>query len=110
MAGAPKGNKNASTGYQGRHALEIALKNFDVTKEDPYEGLEVIGVIKTLILMWKPIITKALVEGDLQAMKEINDRLDGKPAQTITSDVTIKEKDPAKRKSRIQELLSKTQT
>jgi len=83
MAGAPKGNNNASIGRQGRKALEIALKNFDATKDDPYEGLEVVGVIRTLILMWKPIITKALVDGDLMAMKEINDRLDGKAVQQI---------------------------
>jgi hypothetical protein len=110
MAGAPVGNSNASTGRQGRHALELALKNYDPTSENPFENLEVIGVIRTLILLWEPILKKALVEGDLAAMKEINDRLDGKPAQTITSDVTIKEKDPIKRKSRIKELLSKTQT
>ena len=89
MAGAPKGNSNAVNGFQGRKALEIALNNYDATKADPYEGLEVIGAVRTLILMWKPIITKALVDGDLMAMKEINDRLDGKARQQIdVADVT----------------------
>ena len=82
--GAPKNNTNAATGRQGRHALEMALINFDMgNPEDPYEGLEVIGAIRTLIMMWKPIITAALVDGDLAALKEINDRLDGKAIQAI---------------------------
>lgn len=101
--GAQVGNRNSAIGREGRHALELALEHYpDIP--------EVIGRIKTLIMMWQPILSRALDEGDLQAMKEINDRLDGKPAQSITSDITIKEKDPVKRKSRIQELLSKTQT
>tara|TARA_R110000803_G_scaffold210685_1_gene283166 strand:- start:4478 stop:4792 length:315 start_codon:yes stop_codon:yes gene_type:complete len=83
MAGAPNGNSNASTGRQGRHALVMALENYDKTKEDPYEDLKVIGSVKTLILMWKPIIEKAFEEGDLAALKEINDRLDGKPMQSL---------------------------
>ena len=110
LAGAPKGNSNAVTGKEGKRALEIALEHYDPDSDDPFEGLEVIGRIKTLVLMWKPILKRAINEGDLQAMKEINDRLDGKAAQSIVTEVTIKEKDPAKRKSRIRELLSKTST
>ncbi len=83
MAGAPKGNTNSATGKEGRRALEIALDNYDFESEDPFGNLEVIGRVKTLVLMWEPIIKKAMVEGDLAAMKEINDRLDGRPAQAI---------------------------
>tara|TARA_R110000868_G_scaffold142824_6_gene360361 strand:- start:3253 stop:3564 length:312 start_codon:yes stop_codon:yes gene_type:complete len=103
MAGAPLGNKNGSTGYQARHALELALRHYP-------EIPEVIGSVRTLILLWQPILRRAMEDGDLSAMKEINDRLDGKPAQSITTDVTIRETDPDKRKSRIKELLSKTST
>jgi len=78
MAGAPKGNNNAGIGREARHALELALEHWGM--ENPPE---VIGRIKTLIMMWKPIIEKAMVEGDLAAMKEINDRLDGRPHQSV---------------------------
>ena len=101
--GGPIGNNHAGVAKEGRHALEMALEHYP-------EMPEVIGRMKTLILMWQPILKRAIDEGDLQAMKEVNDRLDGRPAQSITSDITIKEKDPVKRKSRIKELLSKTLT
>tara|TARA_R110002126_G_scaffold205300_1_gene352544 strand:- start:404 stop:727 length:324 start_codon:yes stop_codon:yes gene_type:complete len=103
--GAPTGNTNGQVRGDGRRALELALENYGSD-----EPLAVIGRIKTLVLMWQPILRKAIEDGDLAAMKEINDRLDGKAAQSITQEVTIKETDPAKRKSRIQELLSKTKT
>jgi len=75
--GAPIGNRNNAKGKEGLRALELALEHYpDVP--------EVIGKIKTLILMWQPIIKKAFDEGDLAAMKEINDRLDGRPAQSIS--------------------------
>lgn len=100
--GGPHGNKYAALSKEGRHALELALEHYpDVP--------DVIGRMKTLILLWRPILARALEEGDLAAMKEINDRLDGKPAQSVITEVTIRERDPEKRKSRIKELLSKTQ-
>lgn len=77
--GAPKGNTNSATGREGRRALELALENYG--SDQPKE---VIGKIATLIKMWQPIITKAMEEGDLAAMKEINDRLDGKAAQSLS--------------------------
>ena len=79
MAGAPKGNTNCATGKEGRRALELALENYD-TKNPK----KLIGRMNTLVKMWKPIIDKAMEEGDLAAMKEINDRLDGRPAQSLT--------------------------
>ncbi len=74
---APKGNTNSATGKEGRRALELALEHYP-------EVPEVIGRVRTLIRMWHPIIAKAFEEGDLAAMKEINDRLDGRPAQSIS--------------------------
>ena len=76
MAGAPIGNRNNAKGKEGLRALELALEHYP-------EVPEVIGKIRTLILMWQPIIRKAFDEGDLAAMKEINDRLDGRAAQSI---------------------------
>lgn len=102
--GAPIGNTNSATGKEGRRALELALEMYG--QDQPKE---LIGRMRTLVSMWKPIIENAVDKGDLMAMKEINDRLDGRPSQSITSDITIKEKDPIKRKNRIQELLSKVQ-
>ena len=77
-AGAPVGNKNAVTGKMGRKALELALQDFHSD-----EPIEVVSTIKTLMMMWKPIIEKAMTDGDLAAMREINDRLDGKPQQSV---------------------------
>jgi len=77
--GAPKGNRNSATGKDGRRALELALEHHGKKKAP-----KVISRIATLMKMWKPIIDKALVEGNLSAMKEINDRLDGRPRQCVT--------------------------
>ena len=82
MAGAPKGNKNSAVGKQGRYALELALRHYEPGKS--VEDVEVVSTIKTLVMMWWPIITNAMENGDLQAMKEINDRLDGRAAQSLT--------------------------
>ena len=85
--GAPKGNKNASTGMQARRALEVALN---------HEGQDkpVASAMKTLVEIWNAQIGKAR-EGDHQAASMIVDRLDGKAAQSlaitaeIETDLTI---------------------
>lgn len=82
--GAPKGNSNAVTGKEGRRALELALEHYVPGDGIDYSALEVISRVRTLIMMWEPIIRKAIEEGDLAAMKEINDRLDGRAAQSLT--------------------------
>ena len=76
---APKGNTNSATGKEGRRALEFALENWE--NDNPKE---LIGRMATLAKMWEPIIRNAMLEGDLAAMKEINDRLDGRAAQSLT--------------------------
>jgi len=93
---APKGNTNARRGFEGRHALELALD--DHYAEEPKQR---IGRIQTLVNMWRPIIEKALVEGDLAAMKEINDRLDGKAVQSIdhTGEILTKHRELTKKES-----------
>ena len=76
--GAPKNNTNAARAKMGRQALELALTHYGSNKK-----LEVASKIQTLVKMWQPIIDKAMIDGDLAAMREINDRLDGKPQQSV---------------------------
>lgn len=96
MAGAPKGNTNARRGFDARHALEIALDEFYSE-----EKKELIGRMRTLVNMWNPIIEKALVDGDLAALKEIGDRLDGRAVQSIdhTGEILTKHRELTKKES-----------
>jgi len=77
MAGAPEGNKNASKGKDWREAIRyaIAKKGRDEDGDDaPYT--------KGLRLCASKIV-EAACAGDLQALKELGDRMDGKAAQSI---------------------------
>lgn len=76
MAGAPIGNKNGAKGRQFLQALEMALDSKGGDKINP------IGRMKPLVQMSERLIEKA-VEGDGFALKEIADRLDGKPRQAL---------------------------
>lgn len=67
-AGAPEGNKNATKNRPWAEAINRALLAEDGKK---------------LRALADKIIDKAL-EGDVSALKEIGDRVDGKPAQAIT--------------------------
>jgi len=80
--GGQPGNNNAVIGKQGRQALEVALRHYEPGKE--FKDVQVASTIETLVKMWWPIIANAMENGDLQAMKEINDRLDGRAAQSLT--------------------------
>lgn len=66
---APLGNKNASRGRPIRDAFDRALQMHKPA--DQREALD--GIVKSLI-------AKAM-DGDIQAAKEIFDRLEGKPIQ-----------------------------
>lgn len=68
MAGAPTGNSNAARGKQWRDAVRKAL----------IQGQKLDVIANKLIQMAE--------EGDLGAIKEIGDRLDGKPTQSIGGD------------------------
>ena len=63
--GAPKGNQNAAKGKRWKSVIE--------------QRLEALGAMETLA---DALITEALT-GNIQAIKEIGDRLDGKPCQQI---------------------------
>lgn len=70
MAGAPIGNKNGARPFAS--ALKHAIAKAGTDRE-------------ALIAIADVLLEKAM-GGDLQAIKEVADRLDGKPAQAIVGD------------------------
>ena len=72
--GAQPGNINASKGTQFRDALRKALASYELGNIKRKKALHHVA---------ESLITKA-IDGDIPAIKEIGDRLDGKPAQAIT--------------------------
>ena len=70
MAGAPKGNTNAANGKIWSDAVRKAIT----------QGKKLDSLATKLILM--------ALDGDMTAMKEIGDRLEGKPAQSLHVDST----------------------
>lgn len=68
--GAPLGNQNASK--QWKKSLEKALARLGGT--DVESGLAIIA----------DKVVKSAADGDKDAWKDIADRLDGKPAQSVT--------------------------
>lgn len=71
MAGAPLGNQNASKGRRWLNAIEAAL-----AKRSKAEGQ------KDLVELAEKLLT-ACEAGEAWALKELGDRLDGKPAQSV---------------------------
>ena len=71
--GAPKGNQNAKNGKGSLWA--------DAIRKEVLRADDVAGV-KKLRKLARKLVDSGL-EGDLVALKEIGDRLDGKPAQTV---------------------------
>lgn len=69
--GAPEGNTNAANGVRWRHAIDSAL-----AKRCKSDGQ------KALVEIATAMIEKCL-EGDMTAIKEIGDRIDGKVAQAL---------------------------
>ncbi len=70
--GAPKGNKNAAKNKPWQDAINRALARYG-------EGSKDGGLNK---LADKLLIKCA--DGDLSALKELGDRIEGKPAQSVT--------------------------
>jgi ribosomal protein L17 len=82
--GAPIGNNNAAKNKPWRDALDHALANYECegSKIEKNMALRAIG---------KKLIQLAL-DGDLQAIKEIGDRVDGKSTEHKVIDKTVTER------------------
>lgn len=74
MAGAPKGNRNAAKAKLWTAAIERAL-----SKRCGGDKIKALDELAEKLLV-------NCDEGDLQALKELGDRLEGKPAQVIYGD------------------------
>lgn len=74
MAGAPIGNKNNAKGRKWAQAINRALEKRSLASQR--EALDELA---------EKLLTRC-DEGDLSALKELGDRLDGKAAQTIIGD------------------------
>lgn len=76
MAGAPEGNQNAKKGKDWTQAIRKALAHY--SGEGATKGMEMLA---------SELVTAAS-KGDAWALKEIGDRIEGKPGQSIDMNVT----------------------
>lgn len=76
MAGAPTGNQNAAKAKIWRAAIERALERRTQSRTDGKKEIDALA--ETLLDL--------VAGGDLSALKEFGDRIDGKPAQAITGE------------------------
>jgi hypothetical protein len=74
--GAPTGNKNAAKAKIWHAAIMRALEKRDQSRAD---GIKEIDALADKLLT-------LVAAGDLAALKEFGDRLDGKPAQALVGD------------------------
>jgi len=74
--GAPRGNQNAAKAKVWRAAIERALERRTKSRLD---GIREIDALAEKLL-------ELVAAGDLPALKEFGDRIDGKPAQAIVGD------------------------
>lgn len=72
---APKSPRGAKSDKEWRDAIRLAVNEL---RDDPESG----GKAKALRLLARKLVQKAM-DGDVSALKEIGDRLDGKPAQAV---------------------------
>ena len=72
--GAPKGNSNATKGKPWRDAIDRALRVRDKSRVDGKEALDTLA--EQLLV--------AAEAGEGWALKELGDRLEGRPAQSLT--------------------------
>lgn len=73
---APLGNQNAARGKVWKAAIDRALERRSQSRID---GIKEIDALADKLL-------DLVATGDLPALKEFGDRLDGKPAQAIVGD------------------------
>jgi len=72
MAGAPEGNHNAAKGKRWRDAIDRAL-----AKRSRVDAKEALDELAEKLLA-------AAENGEGWALKEVGDRIEGKPAQSVT--------------------------
>jgi hypothetical protein len=77
MAGAPIGNSNAAKGKRWSDAIDRAL-----AKRCKGDGIAALDDLA------EKLLAKA-DEGDMQALKELGDRIEGKPSQAIDLDAKV---------------------
>jgi len=85
MAGAPKGNQNASKGRMWQDALKKALRDFSraaIPGDENTAPKSAIEAGRALQAIAQTVV-EAAIDGDWWAVAEIGNRLDGKPAQTL---------------------------
>lgn len=73
---APQGNSNAKRGTEWREAIRAAVKRYESDDIKRGQALERVA---------KKVVSMAL-DGDMQAIKEIGDRLDGRAVQAIAGE------------------------
>lgn len=73
---APIGNKNAAKAKVWHAAIMRALERRDASRVD---GIKELDALADKLL-------QLVASGDLPALKELGDRLDGKPAQVVVGD------------------------
>lgn len=78
MSGAPVGNENSRKGKLWREALQRALELKSLELGKAHRNAVLDDIAMTLV--------NAGLLGEQWAVKEIGDRLDGKPAQAIVGD------------------------
>lgn len=76
MAGAPPGNQNAAKAKVWHAAIMRALERREQSRTDGRKEIDALA----------DELIKLVAAGDLAALKEFGDRLDGKPAQAIVGD------------------------
>lgn len=91
MAGAPLGNQNAAKAKVWRAAIMRALER----RKPADERIQAIDELADKLL-------ELVADGDLAALKEFGDRMDGKPAQAI---IGGDEDDPPLKFQRIERVL-----
>jgi hypothetical protein len=79
-SGGQPGNQNATKGAEWRQALKRALSH--KSGKTYREGLDEVAVK----------VVDAACSGDVPAWREIADRMDGKPAQSVSVDATVDQK------------------
>jgi len=77
----PLGNHNAAKPFKWRRAIDAALE--DWAKNKKLESAEI------ALMKLAGELLKAVARGDMTAVRELGDRLDGKPKQTVEHEGSV---------------------